>query len=86
MHIQVDLNISFFLKVCMFCFQKERKLLENRRLDLDVCKARLKKAKLAEAKAAVSFIFTYFITIIITCLPPLTFFHLLHHPLITNRS
>uniref|UniRef100_A0A3B4C919 SH3 domain-containing protein n=1 Tax=Pygocentrus nattereri TaxID=42514 RepID=A0A3B4C919_PYGNA len=33
---------------------KERRLLENRRLDLDVCKARLKKAKLAEAKAAVS--------------------------------
>nr|XP_055055448.1 endophilin-B2b isoform X7 [Misgurnus anguillicaudatus] len=31
---------------------RERKLLENRRLDLDVCKARLKKAKLAEAKAA----------------------------------
>ncbi|KAG1929718.1 endophilin-B2, partial [Pimephales promelas] len=33
---------------------KERRLLENRRLDLDVCKARLKKAKSAEAKAAVS--------------------------------
>ncbi|XP_034997580.1 endophilin-B2 isoform X2 [Hippoglossus stenolepis] len=31
---------------------KERKLLDNRRLDLDICKARLKKAKLAEAKAA----------------------------------
>ncbi|XP_056123361.1 endophilin-B2b isoform X4 [Rhinichthys klamathensis goyatoka] len=31
---------------------KERRLLENRRLDLDVCKARLKKAKSAEAKAA----------------------------------
>ncbi|KAG7476775.1 hypothetical protein MATL_G00086510 [Megalops atlanticus] len=31
---------------------KERRLLENRRLDLDVCKARLKKAKAAEAKAA----------------------------------
>ncbi|XP_046903978.1 endophilin-B2a isoform X2 [Hypomesus transpacificus] len=31
---------------------KERRLLENRRLDLDVCKARLKKAKTAEAKAA----------------------------------
>ncbi|XP_030642393.1 endophilin-B2b isoform X4 [Chanos chanos] len=31
---------------------KERRLLENRRLDLDVCKTRLKKAKLAEAKAA----------------------------------
>ena len=34
--------------------QKERRLLENRRLDLDICKARVKKAKLAEAKAAVS--------------------------------
>ncbi|XP_034457504.1 endophilin-B2-like isoform X3 [Hippoglossus hippoglossus] len=31
---------------------KERKLLDNRRLDLDICKARMKKAKLAEAKAA----------------------------------
>ncbi|KAM8872079.1 endophilin-B2b isoform X3 [Synchiropus splendidus] len=31
---------------------KERRLLENRRLDLDICKARLKKAKQAEAKAA----------------------------------
>ncbi|XP_058861207.1 endophilin-B2-like isoform X1 [Acipenser ruthenus] len=31
---------------------KERRLLENRRLDLDACKARLKKAKIAEAKAA----------------------------------
>ncbi|PWA24056.1 hypothetical protein CCH79_00019140 [Gambusia affinis] len=34
------------------CLQKERRLLENRRLDLDICKARLKKAKQAEAKAA----------------------------------
>ncbi|XP_074493592.1 endophilin-B2a isoform X1 [Sebastes fasciatus] len=33
---------------------KERRLLENLRLDLDSCKARLKKAKVAEAKAAVS--------------------------------
>ncbi|KAJ8286424.1 hypothetical protein GJAV_G00039120 [Gymnothorax javanicus] len=31
---------------------KERRLLENRRLDLDICKARLKKAKAAEAKAS----------------------------------
>ncbi|XP_044309072.1 endophilin-B2 isoform X6 [Varanus komodoensis] len=31
---------------------KERRILENRRLDLDACKARLKKAKAAEAKAA----------------------------------
>uniref|UniRef100_A0A1A8R5C6 Endophilin-B1 n=1 Tax=Nothobranchius pienaari TaxID=704102 RepID=A0A1A8R5C6_9TELE len=33
---------------------KERRLLENLRLDLDACKARLKKAKLAEAKTAVA--------------------------------
>ncbi|XP_011894291.1 PREDICTED: endophilin-B2 isoform X9 [Cercocebus atys] len=32
-------------------FMKERRLLQNRRLDLDACKARLKKAKAAEAKA-----------------------------------
>ncbi|XP_028918788.1 endophilin-B2 isoform X7 [Ornithorhynchus anatinus] len=31
---------------------KERRLLQNRRLDLDACKARLKKAKAAEARAA----------------------------------
>ncbi|XP_078027105.1 endophilin-B2a [Epinephelus lanceolatus] len=31
---------------------KERRLLENLRLDLDSCKTRLKKAKVAEAKAA----------------------------------
>lgn len=42
----------------LYVFQKERRLLENRRLDLDVCKARLKKAKLAEAKAAVSHVTT----------------------------
>ncbi|OXB69118.1 hypothetical protein ASZ78_009594 [Callipepla squamata] len=34
---------------------KERRILQNRRLDLDACKARLKKAKAAEAKAAVIF-------------------------------
>ena len=33
--------------------QKERRLLQNRRLDLDASKARLKKAKAAEAKATV---------------------------------
>ncbi|XP_077571333.1 endophilin-B2-like isoform X3 [Stigmatopora nigra] len=33
---------------------KERRLLENLRLDLDVAKSRLKKAKAAEAKAAVA--------------------------------
>lgn len=40
-------------RVAAPCLQKERRLLENRRLDLDICKARLKKAKQAEAKAAV---------------------------------
>ncbi|XP_027889274.1 endophilin-B2-like isoform X2 [Xiphophorus couchianus] len=33
---------------------RERRLLENLRLDLDACKARVKKAKAAEAKAAVA--------------------------------
>ncbi|KAM9392952.1 endophilin-B2a [Pholidichthys leucotaenia] len=33
---------------------KERRLLENLRLDLDACKARVKKAKAAEAKAAMA--------------------------------
>ncbi|XP_047446827.1 endophilin-B2a isoform X2 [Mugil cephalus] len=33
---------------------KERRLLENLRLDLDACKARVKKAKTAEAKAAMA--------------------------------
>ncbi|KAM9361018.1 endophilin-B2-like [Symphorus nematophorus] len=33
---------------------KERRLLENLRLDLDACKTRLKKAKVAEAKAAMA--------------------------------
>nr|XP_020454840.1 endophilin-B2-like isoform X4 [Monopterus albus] len=33
---------------------KERRLLENLRLDLDACKTRLKKAKVAEAKASMA--------------------------------
>ncbi|XP_031156371.1 endophilin-B2-like isoform X3 [Sander lucioperca] len=33
---------------------KERRLLENLRLDLDACKTRVKKAKVAEAKAAMA--------------------------------
>lgn len=43
--------VSLFLSPTL---QKERRLLQNRRLDLDACKARLKKAKAAEAKATVS--------------------------------
>ncbi len=43
----------WFLIGCLCSLQKERRLLENRRLDLDICKARVKKAKQAEAKAAV---------------------------------
>lgn len=41
------------LTVLFGILQKERRLLQNRRLDLDACKARLKKAKAAEAKATV---------------------------------
>eukprot|EP00069_Balaena_mysticetus_P014313 bmy_08597T0 len=42
---------------------KERRLLHNRRLDLDACKARLKKAKAAEAKATVG-------VLLASCPPP----------------
>lgn len=34
--------------------QKERKLLQNKRLDLDAAKTRLKKARMADARAVVS--------------------------------
>lgn len=46
------LSCSLIVSLCVI--QKERRLLENLRLDLDACKTRLKKAKVAEAKAAVS--------------------------------
>uniref|UniRef100_A0A8C2KJ77 Endophilin-B1 n=1 Tax=Cyprinus carpio TaxID=7962 RepID=A0A8C2KJ77_CYPCA len=55
-------SISFLIPLRNFLegdwrtISRERKLLENRRLDLDACKARLKKAKAAETKAAVRFI------------------------------
>uniref|UniRef100_A0A8C1VKK7 Endophilin-B2 n=1 Tax=Cyprinus carpio TaxID=7962 RepID=A0A8C1VKK7_CYPCA len=51
-------SISFLIPLRNFLegdwrtISRERKLLENRRLDLDACKARLKKAKAAETKAA----------------------------------
>uniref|UniRef100_A0AAY4DVZ6 Endophilin-B1 n=1 Tax=Denticeps clupeoides TaxID=299321 RepID=A0AAY4DVZ6_9TELE len=45
--------LRIFLEGDWRTISKERRLLENRRLDLDACKARLKKAKAAEAKAAV---------------------------------
>uniref|UniRef100_A0A8B9GUZ6 Endophilin-B1 n=1 Tax=Astyanax mexicanus TaxID=7994 RepID=A0A8B9GUZ6_ASTMX len=60
---------------------KERRLLENRRLDLDACKARLKKAKAAEAKAAVSFSLYSLYSI----LPPqLPLF--IHYPALSSTS
>lgn len=37
-----------------FSVQKERKLLQVKRLDLDAAKTRLKKARMADARAAVS--------------------------------
>lgn len=61
------MTVHFWVSVCqrsltrfsavslsLSSLQKERRLLQNRRLDLDACKARLKKAKAAEAKATVS--------------------------------
>uniref|UniRef100_A0A8C8CRY9 Endophilin-B1 n=1 Tax=Oncorhynchus tshawytscha TaxID=74940 RepID=A0A8C8CRY9_ONCTS len=47
-----ECGIELELLIFSSLSQKERRLLENRRLDLDSCKARLKKAKLAESKAA----------------------------------
>lgn len=48
-------HIQYVRKTVSLCLlQKERRLLENLRLDLDACKTRLKKAKMAEAKATVS--------------------------------
>lgn len=35
-------------------FQKERKVLNSKRLDLDACKSRLRKAKTVESQASVS--------------------------------
>lgn len=35
--------------------QKERKLLQTKRLDLDAAKTKLKKAKMADARALVSY-------------------------------
>lgn len=37
----------------VICVQKERKLLQVKRLDLDAAKTRLKKARMADARAAV---------------------------------
>lgn len=48
------IRIKWCLLKPLCVLQKERRLLENLRLDLDACKTRLKKAKVAEAKAAVS--------------------------------
>lgn len=44
----------FFECFVVFCVQKERKLLQVKRLDLDAAKTRLKKARMADARAAVS--------------------------------
>lgn len=46
--------VYLFSRTNLTRFQKERKLLQNKRLDLDAAKTRLKKAKVAEARAAVS--------------------------------
>lgn len=48
------LPIRRFLEGDMKTIQKERKLLQSKRLDLDACKSRLKKAKTLDAQANVS--------------------------------
>lgn len=45
---------SIFDSLVVICVQKERKLLQVKRLDLDAAKTRLKKARMADARAAVS--------------------------------
>ncbi len=54
--VLTDLSMILIFWKMSSSSQRERRLLENQRLDLDACKARLKKAKAAEAKAAVRFI------------------------------
>ncbi len=54
--VLTDLSMMLIYWKMSSSSQRERRLLENRRLDLDASKARLKKAKAAEAKAAVRFI------------------------------
>ena len=49
------LPIRRFLEGDMRTIQKERKILQGKRLDLDSCKNRLKKAKTLETQAVVSF-------------------------------
>lgn len=46
--------VSFFSPFNLAYLQKERKLLANKRLDLDAAKTRLKKARMADARALVS--------------------------------
>ena len=44
------------INVCfsgVFFFQKEKKILETKRLDLDACKSRLRKAKSATSQSQV---------------------------------
>jgi len=46
---------SHFLSRFLFCyFQKEKKILETKRLDLDSCKSRLRKAKQVASQTQVS--------------------------------
>lgn len=47
-------QLHFVRAADLFCVQKERKLLQVKRLDLDAAKTKLKKARMADARAAVS--------------------------------
>ena len=53
-------SFDYIIDILLFCpKQKERKLLENKRLDLDACKNKLRKAKTMEGQKAVSDIVYY---------------------------
>uniref|UniRef100_A0A0K0D2B8 BAR domain-containing protein n=1 Tax=Angiostrongylus cantonensis TaxID=6313 RepID=A0A0K0D2B8_ANGCA len=62
---QTLLPIRRFLEGDMRTIQKERKVLNSKRLDLDACKSRLRKAKTLESQAATSSKTTGSFTIIV---------------------
>lgn len=58
LYYTVSSNLLHFC-CCVLFSQKERKLLQNKRLDLDAAKNRVKKARVADARSAVSITHTH---------------------------
>ncbi|EYB96156.1 hypothetical protein Y032_0153g2939 [Ancylostoma ceylanicum] len=82
---QTLLPIRRFLEGDMKTIQKERKVLNGKRLDLDACKSRLRKAKTVESQAAVS-IFMLFLLVRISSIFFLVFTELNHFRLIVKQA